>query len=68
MTVTFGDPYVSTPTSPSYEDTGFSTPAETPYVYINIELGGAVDPGDGDCDPRPTTGMIYPRRLPVSGR
>lgn len=69
MTVTFGDPYVSTPTSPSYEDTEFDVPAETPYVYQQIELGGGgTDPGDGDCDPRPTTGMIYPRRLPVSGR
>lgn len=70
MTIDFGNPYVSAPTSPTYEDAGVDVPLEVPYVYYDVELGGGgdVDPGDGDCDPRPTIGMIYPRRLPVSGR
>lgn len=62
-------PYVPTVSSPSYVDDGITTPLETPYVYYEVNLGGGGDtPVDGDCDPRPVTGMIYPRRLPVAGR
>lgn len=69
MTINFGSPYTSTPTSPTYEDAGVDVPLEVPYVYYDIDLGGgSADPGGENCDPRPTVGMIYPRRLPVSGR
>ena len=63
-------PYVPPVSSPTYEDVDISTPIEVPYVYYDVDLGGggSVDPGDGNCDPRPTSGMIYPRRLPVAGR
>jgi hypothetical protein len=70
MNTDFDNPHESTPTSPNYVDAGFEVPADVPYVYYQIDLGGggSVDPGDGNCDPRPTAGMIYPRRLPVAGR
>ena len=39
-------------------------------IFQQVNLGQApTDPGggdDGNCDPRPTNGMLYPRRLPVS--
>ncbi len=63
-------PYVPRVSSPAHEDVDISTPIEVAYVYYDVDLGGggSVDPGDGDCDPRPTSAMIYPRRLPVAGR